>query len=94
MCDSNNTANKERLFKMAKFSKVQVSQFEVKCQNWLAQRGFKLTDVVSGIDAWTTFRESGCQDIAYSDRSVVDAHIQTAMEQIFPNVVFKDKKVY
>lgn len=50
--------------------------------------------IIDGASAWTLVHRSGVLDEAYKDRSVVDAHIQTAMEIIFPNVRFLDKKVY
>lgn len=51
-------------------------------------------DVLTGKDAWALAHRAGVTQFCYKDRSVVDAHIQTALEQIFPNAVFKDKKVY
>lgn len=51
-------------------------------------------DVKTGSDAWAIASRSGILHVAYQDRSVTDAHIQTALEAIFPNAVFKDRKRY
>ena len=38
--------------------------------------------------------QSGITEEAYADRSVVDAHIVTALKQMFPNAEFKDTYSY
>lgn len=55
---------------------------------------FHRHDVTHGIDAWTLAVAAGILREAYADQTIVDAHIQTVLEKIFPNAVFKDKKVY
>jgi len=50
--------------------------------------------VQSGVDAWTIAHRAGITREAYVDRDVTDGHIQTALEKIFPNAVFKDRKTY
>lgn len=56
----------------------------------------KLTpkDVLLGRDAWTIAHRAGITQLAYKDPSIHDAHIQTALQKIFPNVKFLDKKVF
>ena len=83
--------NKETLVKWTKM----VDDWMSKNAGILDPYGIRTRDhVVDGASAWTLVRRSGVLDEAYQDRSVVDAHIQTAMETIFPNVRFRDKKVY
>lgn len=55
----------------------------------------QLSDVETGIDAWTIAHRSGIVRHAYAQgRDVVDAHIQTMLESIMPNAVFNDPKRY
>ena len=87
---------------MAKIDTDTLVRWTKMVDDWMAANagildavGIRLRDhVVDGISAWTLVRRSGVLDEAYKDRSIVDAHIQTAMEKIFPNVKFRDKKVY
>lgn len=50
--------------------------------------------VVTGVSAWNVAHNLGFTNEAYKDRDILDAHIQTALEKVFPNAVFRDKKVY
>ena len=51
--------------------------------------------IVSGVDAWTVAGRAGITRHAYDlGRDIHDAHIQTALQVVFPNAVFKDRKVY
>jgi hypothetical protein len=51
--------------------------------------------VVTGRDAWTVAHKAGIyREALDSGRDVVDAHVQSALQVIFPNAVFKDKKRY
>ena len=67
---------------------------------WLADlylNGRKLTrqDVLTGRDAWNVSHRASITNHAYAQgRDVVDAHIQTALQRVFPNAVFKDAKRY
>jgi len=47
--------------------------------------------VVEGSMAWLVAHRCGITNEAYSDRSVTDAHIVTALKKVFPNAVFKDR---
>ena len=74
-----------------------LEQYKVKASVWLSDNGYSLSlsDIKTGIDAWTVAHKCGITKHAYDlSRDVKDAHIQTALESIFPNVSFKDKKVY
>jgi hypothetical protein len=52
-------------------------------------------EITTGRDAWTVAHRSGIYDLTVrSDRTIVDAHVQTLLEAIFPKAIFKDKKVY
>ncbi len=80
---------------MARFDGNTVERWRGMASDWLSHAG-KMTcaDITTGKDAWTVAHRAGITNEAYEDRSVVDAHIQTALESIFPNAVFRDKKVY
>jgi hypothetical protein len=57
--------------------------------------GFSRRDVTSGLEAWQVAHRAGIVRHAYDiHRSITDAHVQTALEAIFPYAVFKDKKRY
>jgi len=51
--------------------------------------------IKSGREAWHLAHTSDILDHAYAQgRDVTDGHIQTALERVFPNALFLDKKVY
>ena len=78
-----------------KFSNLQIEIWRQMATDWLSRhynRG--PSDVSEGRTAWTIAHHSGITREAYADRSVTDGHIQTALERIFPNAKFLDKKVY
>lgn len=77
-----------------KFDNDTVIRWTEMAANYLGQRGHDLSEVKQGVDAWTIAHQTGITREAYEDRSVTDAHIQTALEKVFPDVTFKDKKVY
>jgi len=78
-----------------RISDAQVKAWSAKMAEWLrANTNYGLADIKTGSDAWAVCSRSGVLREAYEDRSVVDAHIQTALEKIFPNAVFRDKKRY
>lgn len=64
--------------------------------NWLAEHTtLRSADILTGKDAWTIAHNAGITRKAYEmGRDITDAHIQTALERIFPNAVFKDAKRY
>lgn len=64
---------------------------------WLADKAPSLTReaITTGRDAWAVAFRAGITEHAYAlGREVTDGHIQTALERVFPNAVFKDRKVY
>jgi len=62
---------------------------------FLAGHGYKREDIKTGVQAWDVAGLAGITKAAYAiDRSIVDAHIQTALGKIFPNAVFRDHKRY
>lgn len=66
-------------------------------EQWLASVAPHLTreTIATGRDAWTVAHRAGITQAAYNEgRDVVDAHIQTALERVFPNAVFRDAKRY
>jgi hypothetical protein len=84
---------------MAKIDAMTVNKWILDCESWMASnsvnaRANRLA-VVTGRDAWTIAHLAGVVREAYAmDRDIHDAHIQTALQKIFPNAVFRDKKVY
>lgn len=87
---------------MAKFDSDTINRWAVMADAWLS-KNFGITDqfgitdrshVVDGSSAWVIAHRVGIVEEAYADRSVVDAHIVTALRVMFPNVVFKDKYSY
>lgn len=79
---------------MARFDKDTVNRWAGMARAWLDGRHLSRHSVMTGAEAWSIANQCGITREAYSDREVVDAHIQTALQTIFPNAVFKDKKVY
>ena len=79
-----------------RFDKDTLARWNKQAADYLtAHHGHMTPDhILHGRDAWTVAHRAGITAEAYKDREVVDAHIQTALERIFPNAVFKDKKVY
>lgn len=87
---------------MAKISEAYVAEFKALAAAWLAERNLACDDVKTGGDAWLIASRSGISAICYGDTSrdlpglegVHDAHIQTALQAVFPNCVFRDAKRY
>lgn len=80
---------------MPKISKQTVEAWRKRVSDWLADNhNASPSDVKTGSQAWGIAHTLGIVREAHEDRSVLDAHIQTALEQIFPNAVFKSKKIY
>lgn len=84
---------------MAKIDAATVERWRGMAQGWML-RGIVephngLEHVILGRDAWTVAHRAGiCAEAYAMSRDIHDAHIQTALEKIFPNVVFKDAKRY
>jgi hypothetical protein len=56
--------------------------------------GITRAGIRAGVEAWAVIGRVGILAEAYQDRTITDAHIQTALERVFPNCVFRDRKVY
>jgi hypothetical protein len=79
---------------MSKFNSEMINRWTVMAANYLGRNGYDLSDVKLGSEAWAIAHRSGISYEAYEDMSVVDAHIVTALKQIFPNAEFKDTYSY
>lgn len=79
-----------------KIDALTVKTWHMKACNWcLAYHPELIPGLVkTGSDAWAIASRCGILEEAYRDRDIVDAHIQTALQKIFPNAVFKDAKRY
>jgi hypothetical protein len=64
------------------------------CTDWLTAYKLSPADIKTSRDAWYVAARSDMTRLLYTDRDVTDGHIQTVLEQIFPNATFKDRKVY
>lgn len=87
---------------MALINAEQLEEFRTLATNWLAERDLACDQVQSGAAAWAVAHRAGITEICYGNTAkdlpgidgCLDAHIQTALQKVFPNAVFKDKKVY
>jgi hypothetical protein len=61
---------------------------------FLKTKGYTIDDVKTGADAWAVANHCDMTREGYRNHDANDAHIQTALEKIFPNAVFTDKKRY
>lgn len=74
---------------------AQVQDWTQRADAFLATRDLTRQQITTGRDAWTVAHACGFPTEAYAiSRDIVDAHIQTALAQIFPAAVFKDAKRY
>ena len=79
---------------MSKFNKETINRWATLAADHLGRNGYDLSDVKNGFEAWDVAHRVGIVKEAYADREVVDAHIVTALRQIFPEAVFKDRYFY
>lgn len=77
-----------------KFDKATVNRWAAMAADYLGRYGYDIADVKTGVEAWDIAHHVGIAREAYEDRSVVDAHIITALKAIFPEAVFKDRYTY
>lgn len=71
--------------------------YTVAVDSWLAFNAPEISrhEITEGRHAWAIATRSGVTRDAYDTaRDIVDAHIQTALEHIFPRAVFRDAKRY
>ena len=71
-----------------------VERYRADAEAFLARHNLTCANVKTGRDAWTVAHSAGITADAYRDRDTLDAHIQTALEKIFPAAVFNDPKRY
>lgn len=74
-----------------------VAPWTERIAQWLADNAPTYTrhTVTTGREAWTIARMAGVTNEAYAlSRDITDGHIQTALERVFPNAVFRDAKRY
>lgn len=82
---------------MAKINALMINKWRNMCEKWLAGSPESATcsSIITGRDAWTVAHRAGIVQEAYAmGQDIHDAHIQTALEKIFPNAVFRDAKRY
>jgi len=79
---------------MAKFSDEIITCWTKRATDYLADRGYGICDIKTGAHAWEIAHRVNISFEAYSDRTVVDAHIVTALKKIFPHAIFVDKYTY
>lgn len=63
---------------------------------WLAERNLTTDAIQTGADAWSVWTRAvnNPLNVYRAMPDVVDAHIQTALQSMFPSVTFKDAKRY
>lgn len=72
-----------------------IAKYKTMATTYLGYYSMQVDDVLTGKDAWSVANRCGILTHAYGmSRNILDAHIQTALEQVFPNVRFKGKKRY
>ena len=94
---------------MAKIDKNLIEQFRKLAENYMscgnnwADKQPKSVDMVeSGAQAWQLAHRAGITELCYGNTSkdiegidgITDAHIKTALAQVFPNAIFKDNYRY
>lgn len=75
---------------MSKITTETLSRWKETISQYLETVEYDLDDVVEGSLAWIIAHKTGIVKEAYEDRTIVDAHIKTALQKIFPNAIFKD----
>ena len=77
--------------------KSYLMQWKREADAFCATHSLTRDDIKTGVDAWAVAHKTGMTRTAYDlprSLGVNDAHIQTVLEAIFPNAVFKDAKRY
>jgi hypothetical protein len=77
-----------------KFNSETVKRWSEMAKVYLEKKSLTVGDIQNGGEAWAIAHRSGISYEAYEDRTVTDAHIVTALKQVFPNAVFRDKYSY
>lgn len=76
---------------MAKIDAMTINKWTLDCEDWLLRNTVGATrfNVETGEDAWTVAHWAGIVREAYAlGQGIHAAHIQTALEKIFPNAFF------
>ena len=79
---------------MTKISAETVQNWMDRADAYLTKTDYTIADVREGAHAWALANILGFTREAYEDRTVVDAHIKTALQKVFPDAVFKDRYTY
>lgn len=82
---------------MPKINTLIINKWRSMCEAWLAgsPEAATCSSIITGGDAWFVAHAAGVVREAYAmGQDIHDAHIQTALQRIFPNVVFRDAKRY
>jgi len=78
-----------------KFNTETINRWTAMATEFVAEKCTgQINDEMDGGTAWEIAHRCGITQEAYQDRTVVDAHIKTALQKIFPNAVFKDRYHY
>jgi hypothetical protein len=77
-----------------KFNTETLARWNKAVAQYVKDAGYHINDVETGAHAWIIAHKTDITREAYEDRSVVDAHIKTALQKIFPKAVFKDTYSY
>lgn len=83
---------------MRKFDEQTIERWATMCQELLTRKntGWLLANVTEGSMAWAIWTRAvnNVENVYSADRTITDAHIKTALQQIFINAEFKDKYRY
>jgi peptide deformylase len=77
-----------------KFDAKTVARWNEIVVEYVNGSGYEISDVKTGSLAWAIAHKTKITHEAYEDNSVVDAHIKTVLQKIFPGAVFKDNYSY
>ena len=77
-----------------KFDKETVIRWRAMVSDYANELNISIQDIKTGSEAWAIAHKVGITKEAYEDRSVVDAHIKTVLQSIFPQATFLDKYSY
>jgi hypothetical protein len=61
---------------------------------FLRDHGLIHSDITRGVDAWSVAHATGLMQRAYKLHVYNDAHIQTFLAKVFPNVIFAEAPRY
>lgn len=74
---------------------AKLSQYTKMAEEFLNNHNLTRNEIREGWQAWSVAARAGITNDAYAiSRDITDGHIQTVLQKIFPNAVFKDKKAY